>query len=73
MGLTLKEAKKFLKVYKKAYRLILKMYQCWYTVPLKHALEEKTYIEENIASYTELVKKIKKESKGKLLGKEVAK
>ena len=63
MGLTLKEAKKFLKVYKKAYRLILKMYCSWYAIPLKHALEEKTYIEEQLASYTELVKRLKKKAK----------
>ncbi len=64
MGLTLKDAKKYLKAYKRAYKMILKMYR-WYIVPLKNQLEEKLYIEEQIVYYTELVKRLKKESEEK--------
>lgn len=61
MGLTLKDAKKYLKAYKRAYKMILKMYR-WCIIPLKNPFEEKPYIEEQIASYTELVKRLKKKN-----------
>ena len=58
MKLTLKDAKKYLKAYKRAYKMILKMYR-WYIIPLKNPLEEKSYIEEQIAHYTEYIKSLK--------------
>ena len=63
MELTLKDAKKYLKAYKRAYKMILKMYR-WCIIPLNNPKEEKSYIEENIASYTELVKRLKKKARG---------
>jgi len=62
MKLTLKDAKKYLKAYKRAYKMILKMYR-WCIIPLKNPLEEKSYIEEQLASYTELVKRLKKKAR----------
>ena len=58
MKLTLKDAKKYLKAYKRAYKIILKMYR-WYIIPLKNPFEEKPYIEEQIAYYTEYIKTLK--------------
>ena len=61
MKLTLKDAKKYLKVYKRAYKMILKMYR-WCITPLKNPLEEKSYIEEKIAHYTKYIKTFKEDN-----------
>lgn len=58
MKLTLKDAKKYLKAYKRAYKKILKMYR-WCIIPLSNPLEEKLYIEEQITHYTEYIKTFK--------------
>lgn len=62
MKLTLKNAKKYLKAYKRAYKMILKMYR-WCVITLKNPLEEKLYIEKEIAYYTEWIKTLKEEKK----------
>lgn len=58
MGLTLKNAKKYLRAYKRAHKMILKMYR-WCIIPLSHPFEEKSYLEEQIAYYTEYIKTLK--------------
>ena len=61
MELTLKDAKKYLKAYKRAYKMILKMYR-WCIIPLSNPFEEKSYIEEQIAYYTEYIKTFKEDN-----------
>jgi len=58
MGLTLKNAKKYLKAYKRAYKMISKMYR-WCIIPLSNPFEEKSHLEEQIAYYTEYIKTLK--------------
>jgi len=59
MELTLKNAKKYLKAYKRAYKIILKMYHRWCIIPLSNPFEEKSHLEEQIAYYTEYIKTLK--------------